>query len=164
MSRAGGSRAAPAVDIVVRSSLWRSEAGIAATLRGAIRQAAAAVPGRCPAGGELALVLADDDAVRQLNRVWRGHDKPTNVLSFPAGGAATRGPAPLGDIVIAYETAAREAAAEGKPFKNHISHLAVHGFLHLLGYHHDEEDAAEEMEALERTVLSALGIPDPFVR
>jgi probable rRNA maturation factor len=163
MSRVRAKRqTAPAVDILVQSELWRAEKNVAATLRRAIGRAAAAVSGRYAEGAELALVLADDAAVRQLNRDWRGHAKPTNVLSFPAAGAGTHGAVPLGDIVIAYETARREALAEGKPLKNHISHLAVHGFLHLVGYRHDGAEEAEDMEALERTILSALGMPDPY--
>ena len=112
-------------------------------------------------------MLTDDSAIRALNRDWRGHDKPTNVLSFPAKqprsrrtGAAV--PASLGDIVIAYETTAREASAEGKPLKHHLAHLAVHGFLHLLGYDHENDRDAKQMEPLETEILAGLGMPDPY--
>ena len=107
--------------------------------------------------------MTDDDAIRRLNRQWRGRDAATNVLSFPAtnpGEAAT--PRLLGDIVIAFETTRDEAAAAGKPFLHHLCHLAVHGFLHLLGYDHESDDEAETMERLEREILTRLDMPDPY--
>ena len=109
-------------------------------------------------------MLTDDLAIRALNRDWRGKDKPTNVLSFPAQEPrADRGaPRMLGDIVIAYETAAREAEVEGKPFMHHLAHLAVHGFLHLVGYDHEASEAADAMERLEVAILARLGVPDPY--
>ena len=121
-------------------------------------------------------MLTDDAAIRALNRNWRNIDKPTNVLSFPsppaAGGPAsagrnhranaTMGDPLLGDIVIAYETVAREAAQENKRFSHHLAHLAVHGFLHLLGYDHDLDSAAEEMERLEARILAQIDVPDPY--
>jgi probable rRNA maturation factor len=118
---------------------------------------------------ELAVLLVDDKAIRALNRDWRDRDEPTNVLSFPArttsaAGAGAR-PEPvrlLGDIVIAYETTAREASAAAIPFQNHVVHLAVHGFLHLLGYDHEGEPQAAAMEALEVAVLAQLEVPDPY--
>ncbi|KIZ39760.1 rRNA maturation RNase YbeY, partial [Rhodopseudomonas palustris] len=102
-----------------------------------------------------------------LNANWRGIDKPTNVLSFPAlqppgGIEPDDAPRMLGDIAIAYETVRREADDEGKPFVNHLSHLAVHGFLHLVGYDHESEAEAEAMEDVERQILAGLGIPDPY--
>jgi probable rRNA maturation factor len=108
--------------------------------------------------------LTDDAAIRALNNRWRGLDKPTNVLSFPAP-AALQGDSPvhLGDIAIAYETVAREAESEGKPLAHHLSHLAVHGFLHLLGYDHESEPEAEAMEQQERAILARLRIPDPYL-
>ena len=149
------------LDIVVRSPLWTSARGLRPMLRRAVAAAAA------QAGvdeGELAIVLTDDAAIRKLNRRWRKRDRPTNVLSFPAppDPAGARRQRVLGDVVIAYETTAGEAAAAGKPLKNHVSHLAVHGFLHLLGYDHESEEEAEEMEGLERAILFTLGVPDPF--
>jgi probable rRNA maturation factor len=96
--------------------------------------------------------------MRTLNERWRGCAEPTNVLSFPAvPGAAT-----LGDIAIAYETTAREAEADGKRFADHLAHLAVHGFLHLLGYDHQSNDEADAMERRERVILARLGIADPY--
>lgn len=153
----------PAVDILVQSPLWAAEPAAAATVRRALE--AAARGRRIRKDGEIAVILTDDAAIRALNRKWRRIDRPTNVLSFPAppDRAEDRaGPALLGDIVIAYETTAREAAAEGKPFSRHLAHLAVHGFLHLLGYDHDSEAAALEMERIEAEILARLDVPDPY--
>jgi probable rRNA maturation factor len=102
-------------------------------------------------------LFTNDAAMRKLNAEWRGKDKPTNVLSFPAA----RGPL-LGDIALAAETVAREARLADKPLEDHIAHLIIHGFLHLLGYDHEVERQAEEMEALERSALSRMGIADPY--
>ena len=121
-------------------------------------------PPRCQqAGAELAIVLTDDLAIRALNRDWRGIDKATNVLSFPTKSAGGEPPL-LGDIVLAYETIAREARAERKPFAHHVAHLAVHGFLHLFGYDHERDEDAEAMEQVERKILRRLAIPDPYRR
>ena len=98
--------------------------------------------------------------IRTLNREWRGFDKPTNVLSFPA--ANTRDAGSLGDVIIAFQTVAREAKEEGKPIKHHLAHLAVHGFLHLLGYDHETDRDARKMERLEVKILKGLGVPDPY--
>ena len=116
---------------------------------------------------ELAVMLTDDSGDPHAQPQWRGIDKPTNVLSFPAlqpTGAAAPDDAPrmLGDIAIAYETTRKEADDEQKPFDHHLSHLAVHGFLHLIGYDHENDDDAEAMEGLEREILAQLGIPDPY--
>jgi probable rRNA maturation factor len=106
---------------------------------------------------EVSILFTDDAHIQRLNAAWRGKDKPTNVLSFPQGA----GPL-LGDVVLASETVAREAALAGKPLEAHMVHLIVHGFLHLLGYDHEREDEAEEMEALERAALERMGIADPY--
>lgn len=113
---------------------------------------------------EAAIALSSDERVRALNLTYRGKDKPTNVLSFPAGedGLPPGSRRHLGDIVLAAETVAREAAVEGKPLRHHLQHLAVHGLLHLLGYDHETEAEAAEMEALEVEILEQLGIPDPY--
>lgn len=147
----------PSIDIVHESPLWEAEPEIEAALHRAIAEASVAVP---MGDAELAIVLTDDEKIRALNLAWRGFDKPTNVLSFPAGGKGT--PALLGDIVIAYETTKNEAQAQGTPFLHHLTHLAVHGFLHLHGHDHEAEDEAEAMEQLERQILARLGIPDPY--
>lgn len=113
---------------------------------------------------ELSLVFTNDAAIRQLNADWREMDKPTNVLSFPAfpiKAGAQPGPM-LGDIVIAYETVKREAEEEYKEFSHHLTHMIVHGFLHLAGYDHEDDEEAEVMEAHERAILHALNIADPY--
>jgi len=113
---------------------------------------------------EISIVLADDAFVRDLNRQYRNIDKPTNVLSFPAEDEDAQGPCLLGDVVLAYETIAREALANGTPMLDHVSHLIVHGALHLLGFDHEEEEAAEVMEARETAILARLGVKDPYHR
>jgi probable rRNA maturation factor len=133
----------------------------------------AAAKAASTARAELAIVLGNDSTIQALNRDWRGKNAPTNVLSFPAapglalrspGRGKSRAPSPyIGDIVIAYQTTAREAVAEGKPFDHHLAHLAVHGFLHLLGYDHENDRDAEKMESLERRILARLAVPDPYV-
>jgi probable rRNA maturation factor len=150
----------PSIDIIVQSPLWESEPGVETILHRAIQEAAAALS---TSEAELAIVLTDDSAIRLLNRDWRGIDEPTNVLSFPAKGArANEAPALLGDIVIAFETSAREAASEHKPFLHHVAHLAVHGFLHLEGHDHNVDEQADAMEQLERRILARLGVADPY--
>ena len=165
MTRVAATRgaAAPTVGVLVESDLWATEPASTATVERAIARSAQSVPR--PAGpGEVAVVLADDATVRALNRRWRGIDAPTNVLSFPASRhGAGRAPALLGDIVIAFETTAREAATENKPFTHHLAHLVVHGFLHLLGHDHQSDEAADAMEHLERRILAGLDVPDPYV-
>ena len=116
-----------------------------------------------PRTGSLAVLLADDLAVRALNARFRELDRPTNVLSFPAAAMPdTGGPMPLGDIVLAYGVCATEAMAQGKSLANHLTHLVVHGVLHLLGRDHIDEAEAEAMEAEERAVLARLGVCDPY--
>ena len=113
---------------------------------------------------EVSLVFTDDASIREINAEWRNQDKPTNVLSFPAF-PLTPGKMPgpmLGDIILARETLVREAQALGKPFDEHLSHLLVHGFLHLFGYDHMEENDAERMEGLETRILAGLGLSDPY--
>ena len=149
------------IDIVTQSPLWNAQRNSKTVLRRAIRQASSAVALK---EGELAIVLADDSTLRILNCRWRQQDRPTNVLSFPANaGSMTRSTATLlGDIVIAYETTEREARTQGRPFAHHLAHLAVHGFLHLLGYDHQAEHDAHAMEELEASILARLGVPNPY--
>jgi probable rRNA maturation factor len=157
----------PATEVLVVADCWSAEADADAVIHRAI-EAAAAMIDTDTADAELAIMLTDDAGIRTLNQNWRGIDKPTNVLSFPAlqppEGADELDDMPrmLGDIAIAYETTRREADEEDKTFANHLSHLAIHGFLHLVGYDHEKDDEAEEMEALEREILATLGIPDPY--
>jgi len=146
------------IDVLVQSGLWKEPGKAKMVVRRAVRAAAAALS---TSGAELAIVLSDDSAVRLLNRQWRGIDKATNVLSFPT--ETPDGEPPLiGDIVLAYETIAREARSEGKPFAHHLAHLAVHGFLHLKGYDHQRNEDAEAMEEIERRILRRLAIADPY--
>lgn len=113
---------------------------------------------------ELSLLFTDDASIRKINAEWRSQDKPTNVLSFPAFPLQPGGmPGPmLGDIIFAYETVAREAAELEKPFEAHLSHLLVHGFLHLFGYDHMNDEEATIMEGLETRILLGLGLSDPY--
>ena len=114
---------------------------------------------------ELSIVLGSDAFLRRLNRAYRGRDSATNVLSFPQQtGAAGPGRRLLGDIALGFETVAREAAAANKPVRHHAAHLVIHGLLHLFGYDHDCDARATEMEAIERAVLDALAIPDPYAQ
>jgi probable rRNA maturation factor len=106
------------------------------------------------------LVLTGDEEMHNLNRLWRGQDKATNVLSFPAD--AIRDSGFLGDLVLAYETVSNEASAQGISLSDHVSHLVVHGMLHLLGFDHEEDEEAERMETVERTALSSIGVADPY--
>lgn len=112
------------------------------------------------------VTLSTDARVQELNRDWRGKDRPTNVLSFPLESPSTpipRGrPRQLGDIILACETLMREAAEQGKSPAHHFFHLVVHGTLHLLGYDHETEEEAEQMEVRETTLLKRCGIPDPY--
>jgi probable rRNA maturation factor len=162
--------ALPITEVLVVAECWQSEPDAEAVIQRAVAAAAEiADPGLDAELGEaeLAVMLTDDSGIRTLNNNWRGIDKPTNVLSFPAlpptgGGGPDDAPRMLGDIAIAYQTTRAEADDEQKPFDHHLSHLAVHGFLHLIGYDHEKDDDAEAMEALETEILAQLGIPDPY--
>lgn len=112
---------------------------------------------------ELAVTLADDARVRELNSEWRAKDKPTNVLTFPAFEPEEMADAPmLGDVILAFETVAREARDEGKSLPDHVSHLVIHGVLHLFGHDHIDDADADEMEAIETRALARLGVADPY--
>jgi len=151
---------APSIDIDVQSELWNSQPAAEQTVRSAIAAAAALSTD----GGEVSIVLTDDKAIRLLNKEWRGIDEPTNVLSFPAAKSKTGGAnRMLGDIVIAYETLVRECDDEDRVFLHHLAHLAVHGFLHLIGYDHQTDRQADEMEGLESKIMSAMNMPDPYL-
>ena len=151
------------VEFVAMSRLWRGAPAARPLARQAIA-ASVALAGATPCeGAELCVHLADDAHIRTLNARWRGLDKPTNVLSFPAADPAHLGEARLlGDIVLAYETVAREAQDEGKSLDDHFRHLVVHGFLHLLGFDHETDAEAQTMEAMETRILGRLGVADPY--
>ncbi len=155
------------VDLILEDHRWQA-AGLAAL---AERACGAALDHLAVAGCEISLLACDDARIAALNADFRGRPTPTNVLSWPSEerGAAEPGgdPAPpneleLGDIAIAFDTCAREAEAADKPFADHVSHLLVHGTLHLLGYDHIDDKDAGVMEALEVEILGKLGIADPY--
>lgn len=111
---------------------------------------------------EVSVRFANDADVSSLNKQFRGRDGATNVLSFPATPVPGQAGNALGDIILARETVLAEAAAQGKTITDHACHLVLHGMLHLLGYDHDTDERAEEMESLERNVLNDIGIGDPY--
>ena len=155
------------IEVTIEAPAWRSAV---TDPQAFCSRAAGAVLGRLldPAVGraELGIMLTDDAAMRTLNRAWRGIDKPTNVLSFPSGTSPGDLPAGapwlLGDVVVALETVEREAARAGRRLDQHLTHLLVHGILHLLGHDHEAEPEALRMEALETELLARLGVPDPY--
>ena len=169
MAEAGGpsrKRASPpasrlGVEAVRHAEAWAQAHISDAVLERAAQAALAAAPPKVPRDYQVAVVLTADAEMRALNRTWRGKDASTNVLSFPAD-EAMRGPGFLGDVVLAYETTAREAREGKLPLADHATHLVVHGTLHLLGFDHTEEADAERMETLERHALATLGIADPY--
>lgn len=152
------------IGIAVEAGGWPEEGALRGIAEQAVGAALAELGLEAEGPAELSLLFTDDDRIRTLNRDWRGKDKPTNVLSFPAFAVAPGDLLPplLGDIVLAQETISSEAALEGKPFDHHLTHLIVHGLMHLVGYDHESEDDAEEMEGLERRALARLAIPDPY--
>jgi probable rRNA maturation factor len=152
------------VAVVVAAPEWsRRLRGAPGIVRRAAHAALGSARRRRPA--ELAVVLADNRTSRRLNRTWRGKDKPTNVLSFPAAGAGSgprNAPRLLGDVVLAGGVVAAEAQAQGKQLAAHLTHLVVHGVLHLLGHDHERDRDAERMEALEVRILRRLGVANPY--
>lgn len=149
------------VDVSIESGDWARLEAPEQLAKDVILAAASECGAALASGAEVSVVLCSDDFIRALNRKWRGKDKPTNVLSFPSGAEPAMALL-LGDIIIAYETASREAAEAGKPLRDHVAHLLAHGFLHLLGHDHEEAAEAEAMEAIERACLARLGIADPY--
>lgn len=139
-------RTAQRVDVLCDDARWKGHGA-------AVKRAAQAAFKH----GAVVIQLADDETVRGLNAQFRGKDKPTNVLSFPDGEDGR-----LGDIILAYETIAREATEQKKAFREHLVHLVVHGVLHLQGYDHETERDAKKMEDKERMLLKAMGIADPY--
>jgi probable rRNA maturation factor len=131
-----------------------------------LHAAAKAVAARRAFEGEINLILVDDAILQDLNNTWRGKNKPTNVLSFPAPAGLTMPPgelAPLGDIAMSYDTLAMEATRDHKSLSDHMVHLFIHGLLHLLGHDHETETEALEMEGLEVEILAGLGIANPYL-
>lgn len=146
------------IDVEIEDEAWTRALPEVEALAMAAAQAALSTAPNAPSAG-LAILLADDETVRDLNARFRGKDGPTNVLSFPA---PENPEGHLGDIALAYGVCAREAREQGKPIGHHLQHLVAHGVLHLLGYDHMSDDEAEAMEGLERVVLAGLGVPDPY--
>lgn len=161
------------IDLVLDDPAWLVDLPDAEAL--ATRAAAAALETACPGPAlAMALVLSDDARLRSLNGAWRGIDKATNVLSFPAQelepghtpvrepGLPADMPIELGDVIVAHGVMVDEAREAARPLGDHLCHLVVHGALHLLGYDHEADEEAEAMEFMERNVLAGLGIPDPY--
>ena len=154
----------PEIDIVLQAGDWPDEAEILDIVSNAIAATVDTAKLRFPNEAELSVVLSNDEQVQILNKSWRKIDRPTNVLSFPVEDVAI-GEMPgllLGDIVLSIETITKEAAEQGISFNNHLSHLVIHGFLHIFGYDHIEDQEAEQMEALETACLGRLGIANPY--
>jgi len=151
------------VDISVEGDFWGEISDWKAIVNDAVAAALAHLKME-DADSELSILLTHDAVIRHLNEQWRDKDKPTNVLSFPAVPGGQKGVLPplLGDIVLAFETIEREAQISGKKLNHHVSHLIIHGFLHLLGYDHESDTEAQEMETTEQAILALLGIDDPY--
>lgn len=152
------------IDIRIAAAGWRTALpGPAALVRRAVR---AALKAELPANAKtgLSILLTDDAEMRKLNAGWRAKDKPTNVLSFPADAAVNpaKPPAYLGDIALGLATCRREAKEQGKTLADHVTHLAVHGVLHLLGYDHMSDEEAAAMEPREVDILAGLKVADPY--
>lgn len=147
------------IHIEVEDEAWTAALSDAETVINEAASAALKAGGAGLESTELTVLLADDAAIADLNDRFRDKPGPTNVLSFPAPESAQPH---LGDIALAYGVCAAEAAAQGKPLANHLSHLVAHGVLHLLGWDHQSDDEAEAMERLEREILAGLAIPDPY--
>ena len=112
---------------------------------------------------ELVIRLVDEEESRQLNQAYRGKERPTNVLSFPFEAPPQVASRLLGDLVICVPVVAREAQEQGKSLEAHWAHLVIHGLLHLLGYDHQTDEEALQMESRERDLLQQLNYPDPYI-
>lgn len=143
------------VDIVASCALWRGHEDL-------LSRALAAAASAESRSGTVSLLLGDDASVAGLNHQFRGKSGPTNVLSFPPAPGQGGEPGFLGDIALAAETIVEQANFQGKRFEQHAAHLVVHGFLHLIGYDHENPADAEAMEARERAILASIGIEDPY--
>ena len=158
----------PAIDVSVMCPDWQNALPDAAAACARAAEAVfTVVTPDLPDGAEVSLALADDAMIRDLNRDYRGQDKATNVLSFALNDTAPAeadvgADGMLGDVVLAFETISREADDQAKSLPDHLAHMVVHGVLRLLGFDHETDAEAREMEALEVSILSGLGIADPY--
>lgn len=143
------------ITILTHDARWK---GLGPTIR---KAAEAALSKRKVKKAAVTIVLSDDDEIKALNNDYRGKNKPTNVLSFPDD-ATIDGIKQLGDIILAYETIVKEAKVQGKTLKDHVTHLTVHGVLHLLGFDHEIEKEAQIMELCEISILRGMGIANPY--
>ena len=157
------------LDVIVDVPAWLDALPMAEAICRRSAEAAFHAAGAPVPEAEASVVLSSDARIKALNAAWRGKDEATNVLAFPAtdvpqAGAAGPSQPPLiiGDVIIAFETTVAEARVEGKDVGDHLSHLVVHGMLHLLGYDHEADDEADEMESLEVAVLASVGVADPY--
>ena len=161
-----------AVHIETQTKSWAKVKGLEKRLQAAAELTLAALPATlapAAAKAQATLLLTTDAAVQKLNKEFRGKDKATNVLSFPqfdrkdlAKAARCIGDIYVGDIAVAYGTVVKEAKAEGKSELDHLTHLLIHGLLHLFGYDHDTNSKASQMERLEKQIMATLGLPDPY--
>lgn len=149
------------IEVEVEDDRWLQALPDVVTLVRAAADAAlrATLKSDDPPEAEVTFLLTDDGEQQELNRQHRRKNAPTNVLSFPSPAFARPH---LGDVSLAFDTCAKEAEEQGKPLENHLQHLVAHGVLHLVGYDHESDDEGDEMEALERTILEGLGVPDPY--
>jgi probable rRNA maturation factor len=152
-----------AIDLSITCVAWKRALPSVARVARSAAHAALAQSGKKTGAAELSLVLANDATVQDLNARWRGKDAPTNVLAFASDEPPAKGkPVLLGDVVLAYQTVAREAKEQHKRLADHLRHLVIHGVLHLLGYDHIKATPAKRMEALETRILASLGVADPY--
>lgn len=153
----------PEIDILVEAGDWPSEAILRRLVENAIGASINVAAPALTKATELSLVFTDDEHVKDLNRHYRGKDKATNVLSFPAPRPIPDAFGPLlGDIIFADGVVAREAADGNLVLDHLLTHLVVHGFLHLVGYDHGNDEEAAMMEQLETAILARLGVADPY--
>lgn len=149
--------------ITIASDLWRSYEKDVPKCVDDLLKAARVDLGLKDFKSSFELILADNALLHQLNRDFRGKDKPTNVLSFPSGFQSVPGDQPsLGEVYISYETLYEESQKQNKKFERHFQHMVLHGFLHLFGYDHEEEEEARIMESTETRILTNLNIPNPY--